>query len=132
VSDETRQRVEQAIDELGYVPNLMAQRLRSKRTDTLALVITDITNPFWTTVVRGVEDVAIENGLSVILCNPQTQSVVAHLRCERSLLRLADVGTAVTKSLDRSLRGRSMPEDVLSFVKCLNLKKTRIGSGFTF
>jgi LacI family transcriptional regulator len=69
VSDETRQKVQQAIDELGYVPNLMAQGLRSKRTDTLALVITDITNPFWTTVVRGVEDTAIENGLSVMLCN---------------------------------------------------------------
>jgi LacI family transcriptional regulator len=33
------------------------------------LVITDITNPFWTTVARGVEDTAIENGFSVILCN---------------------------------------------------------------
>lgn len=69
VSDDTRQKVQNAIEELGYVPNLMAQGLRSQRTDTLALVITDVTNPFWTTVARGVEDKAIENGFSVILCN---------------------------------------------------------------
>lgn len=69
VSDDTREKVQQVIEELGYVPNLLARGLRSKRTDTLALVITDITNPFWTTVARGVEDKAIEDGFSVILCN---------------------------------------------------------------
>ncbi len=69
VSDETRRRVEAAIKELGYVPNRIARSLRSKQTYTLALVLTDITNPFWTTVARGVEDVASEAGFSVILCN---------------------------------------------------------------
>lgn len=69
VSDETRSKVEAAIEELNYVPNIMARSLRSRRTDTLALVITDVTNPFWTTVARGVEDKAVENGFSVILCN---------------------------------------------------------------
>jgi len=69
VSDETRARVEAAIAELGYVPNRLARGLRSKRTDTLALVLTDITNPFWTTVARGVEDAAEAAGFNVILCN---------------------------------------------------------------
>jgi LacI family transcriptional regulator len=65
----TRARVEAAIQELGYVPNRVARSLRLKRTHTLALVVTDITNPFWTTVVRGVEDAANEAGFTVILCN---------------------------------------------------------------
>lgn len=69
VSEETRRRVEAAIEELGYVPNRVARSLRSKQTHTLALVLTDITNPFWTTVARGVEDAASEDGFSVILCN---------------------------------------------------------------
>jgi LacI family transcriptional regulator len=43
--------------------------LRQKQTGTLALLVTDITNPFWTTVARGVEDAANEEGLNVILCN---------------------------------------------------------------
>ena len=69
VSDATRDRVETAIQELGYVPNRLARSLRLKRTHTLALVVTDITNPFWTTVVRGVEDAAQAAGFNVILCN---------------------------------------------------------------
>ncbi|MGC9346994.1 MAG: LacI family DNA-binding transcriptional regulator [Anaerolineae bacterium] len=69
VSDATRLRVEAAVEALGYVPNRVARSLRSKQTHTLALVLTDITNPFWTTVARGVEDVASGDGFSVILCN---------------------------------------------------------------
>ncbi len=69
VSPVTRERVERAIAELGYVPNVVARSLRSKRTRTLAFVVPDITNPFWTTVARGVEDAAQEQGYSVLLCN---------------------------------------------------------------
>jgi LacI family transcriptional regulator len=61
--------VNQAAEQLGYVPNVLARSLRSKRTRTLALVLTDITNPFWTTVARGVEDAASEEGYHVIFCN---------------------------------------------------------------
>ena len=66
---ETRKRVEAAITELGYVPNRLASGLRSKRTNTLALVLTDITNPYFTTIARGVEDVAGKAGYAVIFCN---------------------------------------------------------------
>ena len=69
VGQETRSRVEAAIVEMGYVPNTLARSLRSRRTNTLALVLTDITNPFWTTVGRGVEDTASSAGFNVILCN---------------------------------------------------------------
>src|SRR5258708_25616110 len=54
ISDKTRARVEKAIAEVGYIPNKVARSLRLKRTNTLALVITDITNPFFTTLSRGV------------------------------------------------------------------------------
>lgn len=69
VSEDTRIRVREAIAELGYTPNRLARGLRSKQTQTLGLVVTDITNPFWTTVARGVEDAASGHGFSVILCN---------------------------------------------------------------
>lgn len=69
VSEETRQRVEAAVAELQYVPNSLALSLRFKKTRTIALVLTDITNPFWTTVTRGVEDAASEQDFNVILCN---------------------------------------------------------------
>ncbi|MFZ1755344.1 MAG: LacI family DNA-binding transcriptional regulator [Caldilineaceae bacterium] len=69
VSPATRARVEAAIEELGYIPNQIARSLRSSRTNTLALVLTDITNPFWTSVARSVEDAASAQGFNVILCN---------------------------------------------------------------
>jgi LacI family transcriptional regulator len=69
VNSVTRQRIEQAIQELGYVPNVAARSLRSKRTHSLALILPDVTNSFWTTVARGVEDAAQNSGYSVLLCN---------------------------------------------------------------
>jgi LacI family transcriptional regulator len=68
-SAETRARVESAIGELGYVPNALARQLRSKRTKTIALVVSDISNPFFTTIARGAEDVAVKHGFSVMYCN---------------------------------------------------------------
>jgi LacI family transcriptional regulator len=69
ISQGTKEKVEAAIQELGYVPNTLARGLRSKRTNTLALVVADITNPYFTSMARGVEDVAGSNGYTVIYCN---------------------------------------------------------------
>ncbi len=69
VSQATRKRVEAAVKELGYIPNTLARGLRSKRTNTLALVVTDITNPYFTLMARGVEDVAGDSGYTVIYSN---------------------------------------------------------------
>ena len=69
VSQSTRERVEAAVKELGYVPNTIARGLRSKRTHTLALIVTDITNPYFTSMARGVEDIAGASNYTVIYCN---------------------------------------------------------------
>lgn len=69
ISQVTRERVEAAVKELRYVPNTLARGLRSKRTKTLALVVTDITNPYFTLMARGVEDAAGASNYTVIYCN---------------------------------------------------------------
>jgi len=69
ISQATRERVEAAVKELRYVPNTLARGLRSKRTKTLALVVTDITNPYFTLMARGVEDAAGASNYTVIYCN---------------------------------------------------------------
>ncbi len=68
-TEETRRKVEAAVLELDYIPNSLGPSLRSKRTQTLALVLSDITNPFWTTVARGVEDAANKRGYHIIIGN---------------------------------------------------------------
>lgn len=69
VNDLTRQRVIKAIEQLNYVPNVLARSFRSKRTGLLALVVNDIINPFWTRVIQGAEVTAREQGYHLILCN---------------------------------------------------------------
>lgn len=69
VDPELTARVRAAISELGYRPNLVARGLRNQTTTVLALVFSDIENPFFTSVCRGVEDTARRHGYSVLLCN---------------------------------------------------------------
>jgi len=75
ISEPTRKRVTAAIKKLGYVPNSLARSLRSRRTGMLALIVTDITNPFFTLIARGVEDTANDAGFSVIFCNTDESEV---------------------------------------------------------
>jgi LacI family transcriptional regulator, galactose operon repressor len=71
VSRETRRRVEEAIAELGYVPNRLARGLSGRKTGAIGLIVPDVGNPFFTLVVRGAEQVAWRSGYHVILCNTQ-------------------------------------------------------------
>lgn len=64
-----RDRVLAAVKSTGYRPNLAARRLRSKHSNTIALIVADIRNPFFTAVSRTVEDIAYARGQRVILCN---------------------------------------------------------------
>jgi LacI family transcriptional regulator len=75
VQPETRRRVEVAIAALGYVPNRVARSLGARTTGTLGLIVPDVTDPFFTLILRGAEDVSRRAGYRVILCN--TDSDVA-------------------------------------------------------
>ena len=69
VKPEVRAKVIEAIEALNYRPSRVARRLRSKGTQVIGLIISDIQNFFFTSVTRGIEDVASRNGYSLILCN---------------------------------------------------------------
>jgi len=67
VAAATRERVEAAIRELGFVRNGSASTLRAGHSSTIGLMVLDLANPFFTDLARGVEDVASERGYAVIL-----------------------------------------------------------------
>ncbi len=67
ISEETRQRVLEAIAELGYVPDASAQALRSGSTKTIGLIIPDIHNPHFWQVADGVEQEADAAGYHILL-----------------------------------------------------------------
>ena len=69
VSPNLAQRVQESITALGYERNSLAQSLKKQTSQTIGLIVSDITNPFFTSVVRGVENVANARGYSLILGN---------------------------------------------------------------
>ena len=71
VSTETRKRVEASIAKLGYVPNRLARGLIQRKTGAFGVIVPDVANPFFTLVVRGVEQVAWRADHHVILCDTQ-------------------------------------------------------------
>lgn len=69
VSSDKRRAVEAAVERLGFHPSHVARSLRTRATQTISLLINDITNPFYSVVARGIEDEANRLGYSLILCN---------------------------------------------------------------
>ena len=63
VASSTRKRVLQSISRLGYVYHRGAANLRTQRSHAIGLIVSDITNPFFTTIARGVEDAASDREL---------------------------------------------------------------------
>lgn len=64
-----RERVLKAVSELNYRPNRIAQSLRVQKSTTIGLIIPDIQNPFYMSIVRAIEDIAYESHYRIILCN---------------------------------------------------------------
>lgn len=69
ISEATRKRVKKVMEELHYIPNSMARSLVLQKTKILSLLITDIMNPFYTTIARGAEDAALRAGYRLLFAN---------------------------------------------------------------
>jgi DNA-binding LacI/PurR family transcriptional regulator len=68
-TEETRIRVLEVIKELDYRPNALAKGLKSMRTNVIGIVLSNLKNPFWTTVLEGVEDACRDLGYNLMICN---------------------------------------------------------------
>jgi len=69
VAPATLIKVQQAMDELGFVASSFARKINSSTNRTLALILPDVSNPLFTEIARGAEDAANQNGYSLFLCN---------------------------------------------------------------
>ncbi|SHF83426.1 transcriptional regulator, LacI family [Modicisalibacter ilicicola DSM 19980] len=69
VAPDTLERVQRAIAELGYRPDSVARTLKSNRSHTIGMIVTTAHNPFFSEIIRGVEDHCFANGYSLVLCN---------------------------------------------------------------
>src|SRR5690606_622037 len=67
--EDTRQRVVQAIAELGYRTNVVARSLTTRRTGTIGMIVSDASNHFFGELLRGAEDILGPGNYAIIVCN---------------------------------------------------------------
>jgi DNA-binding LacI/PurR family transcriptional regulator len=109
VRERTRQKVLKAIKELDYRPNLIARSLKTNRTNTLGIVVPDITVAFFTKILRGAESAAREQGYFLIVLDSEGQhtresEMLALLRAHRvDGILLITVGGRLTAAESASL-----------------------------
>ena len=89
VGTETRQRIERAIDELGYRPNAIARSLRSRKTNLLAFIVPDMANAFFMEIAKGIETEINQKGYSLVVASsdgdPQKERKVISTLMEKRL-----------------------------------------------
>lgn len=97
VSEPLKKKVNDVIEELGYQPNRIARSLVMQKTQTIGVIISDILNPFYTAVVRGLEDATSDLGYNVVLCNTD-EDINKEIRYLRVLLEKRVDGIALATS----------------------------------
>ncbi len=83
VNEETRRRVQEAVQETNYRPNALAKSLKMGRTNTICLMVPAIENLMFPPIVRGVEDTARKSGFTVVLCNTDEDEAVEKAYIEK-------------------------------------------------
>lgn len=73
MAEATKLRVEEAIEDLGYVPNYIAKSLRQKKTSTVGVIVANILHAFSTEIIRSIEDECEHNGFHLFVCNADDQ-----------------------------------------------------------
>ena len=103
VSPKTAKRVWQAIEDLRYYPNTQARSLVSGRSRILGLIVSDITNPFFPELIKGFENVAIQNGYEILVSSTNYDSVRMALCVRRMLERKVEGVAIMTSEMDMHL-----------------------------
>lgn len=113
VSQESRQRVLQSMEELGYKPNALARSLRRRKTNTLGMIVPDSANPFFAEVARAIEDASFAQNYSVILCNSEgdleKQQTYTNVLIENRVAGILFVAAGVSTELVNELGQRRVP-----------------------
>lgn len=99
VDPKTRKRVLNALREFNYQPDENARRLKTNTSNVLGVVVPDISNPFYASVIKGIEGVAAKSGFSVIVCNTD-ESREREKGAIRLLLRQKVAGFVVATIFD--------------------------------
>lgn len=110
IAPETRERIESAIDQLGFIPNAGVRVMRGGRSHAIAFLIPDSGNPFLVEVSRGIEDVAIAARHVVVTCNTDGDAereehyarVLSEMRVVGAVVMAMSAGETALRRLEAS------------------------------
>ena len=105
VPEETRARVRVAIKKLNYRPNRLAQGLKTRRSYSVGVIVSDVTNPFYTEVVRGLGHELRKEGRNLVLCDSDNRFELGEENYRMLLEKQVDAIVLI---------GDSVQEDVVS------------------
>ena len=117
VTGATRQKVLNAIKELAYIPNMMAANMPRRKTNYIGLIIPDVTNIFFSNLIRGVQDVCEKHGYSVLVVNSDDSQEKEGRYLKLLYSRRVD-GIILTVA---GYREEEFPEEELSLLKKMNI-----------
>ena len=134
MSEKTRLRIKDTIEELGYRPNLLARNLKTKKTGLIGLIISDISNPITATLVKGITDYCVTEGYQVVTSSSDEKSKkeeeyilsMVDMQIDGFIIGLADYNDyAVLHDLKRRgvhivLADRTISEDIFDTVTSNN------------
>lgn len=115
VNEKTRKKVMEAIRDLNYTPNVLAQGLKLGRTNTIALIVPSIRNEIFPIITRGVEDVARKEGFTVILGNTDDDAQIEKDYISKLRTRYID-GFIVASALPENGHLRRLKEEGVPLV----------------
>ncbi len=117
VAEDTRQKVANTVKELSYIPNMMAASMPRRRTNYIGLIIPDITNIFFSNLVRGVQDICEKHGYSVLVVNSDDSQEKEGRYLKLLYSRRVD-GVILTVA---GYREKEFPKEELSLLEKMNI-----------
>jgi LacI family transcriptional regulator len=106
VPDATRARVQESVDQLGYRPNRLARGLKTRQSDTVGVIVSDVTNPFFTDIVRSLGHVLREHDRNLVLCDSEHRFDLGEKNFRMLLEKQVDALVLIGDSVKQDVLGR--------------------------
>lgn len=103
ITEETKEKVEAAVKELNYRPNVIARGLRTKKTNSVGLILPDITNEFFGKLAKSIESVLNDNGFNLLLCNSNEDAETERKYIEALLDKSVDGLIFISSGFDENM-----------------------------
>ncbi len=117
VSSDRRERVEQAMRDVGYMPNGVARTLRSGKSHTIGLMLPDSSNPYFAEIARGIQNAAFNMGYGVLVCNTddelEKEALYGTLLIEKQVDGVILIAAGASGAHIRALQKRGIPISVV-------------------